>query len=174
MKNISKRGLVHIYTGDGKGKTTAALGLAMRASGRGMKIAFIQFLKGITSGEHLFLNDHKAFEITQISSGDIFKKPIEQLGKEAQQTLALAQKELQSCKYDMVILDEILITLSLELITIEEVLDLIKNKPDKVELVLTGRDAPQELIEKADLVTEMKMIKHPFAEGIPARKGIEF
>jgi cob(I)alamin adenosyltransferase len=174
MKKKSLRGLVHIYTGGGKGKTTAALGLAIRATGRGMKVIIIQFLKGITSGEHLFLNKHTAFEIKQVSSGDIFTKPRDQLSEEAQQTLALAEKEMLSGNYDLVILDELLIALSLDLITLKEVLDLLDKKPDKVELVLTGRDAPQELIDRADLVTEMVMVKHPFTEGIPARKGIEF
>jgi cob(I)alamin adenosyltransferase len=174
MSKRSLKGLVHIYTGNGKGKTTAALGLAMRASGRGMKVIVIQFLKGITSGEHLFLKDHAAFEIKQISSGDIFAKRMEQLTEESQQTLTIANNEIQSGKYDLVILDEILIALSLDAITLEQVEELINKKPDKLELVLTGRDAPEELIERADLVTEMRMVKHPFTKGIPARKGIEF
>ena len=174
MVEKSSKGLVHVYTGDGKGKTTAALGLAMRAVGQGMKVAFIQFLKGIPCGEHLFVKQHKSFELVQISVGDSFKKSKEQSKKEAQQTLAYAEKEILSGKYDLVILDEVFIATSQGLITVKQVLDLLDAKPASVELVLTGRKAPPEVIQRADLVTEMLMIKHPFTEGTDARRGIEY
>ena len=172
-EKISK-GLIHVYTGDGKGKTTAALGLAMRAAGQGMKVAFIQFMKGIPCGEHFFASQYHSFDIVQISVGDSFSKPKEQLSQEAQQTLAYAKKEMLSGNYDLVILDEILIAASQGLITTRQVLDLLDKKPDFVELVLTGRKAAPEIVQQADLVTEMLMIKHPFNEGTSARRGIEY
>lgn len=174
MHRKNHKGLIQVYTGDGKGKTTAVLGLAMRAAGHGLKIAFIQFLKGISAGEHIYTEKHKSFSIVQISKGDSFTKPIEQLKEESQQTLIYAEKEMLSGKYDLVILDEIFVALNKELITLEQVLDLLRKKPDAVELVLTGRNAPKEVIQEADLVTEMLMIKHPFNEGIEGRKGIEY
>jgi len=174
MVEKNSKGLVHVYTGDGKGKTTAALGLAMRAAGQGMKVAFIQFLKGLPTGELLFAQQHKTFEIVQISVGDSFKKSKEQLSQEAQQTLAYAEQEIVSGKYDLVVLDEIFIAINQGLITIKEVMDLLDAKPASVELVLTGRKAPPEIVQRADLVTEMLMIKHPFTGGTSARRGIEY
>lgn len=174
MAEKISEGLIHVYTGDGKGKTTAALGLAMRAAGQGMKIAFIQFIKGEPCGEHFFASQHHPFDIVQISVGDSFSKPKEQLSQEAQQTLAYAEKEMLSGNYDLVILDEILIAASQGLITTRQVLDLLDKKPDSVELVLTGRKAAPEIVQRADLVTEMLMIKHPFNEGTSARRGIEY
>jgi cob(I)alamin adenosyltransferase len=174
MTENAFRGLIQIYTGDGKGKTTAALGLAMRATGQGMKVTFIQFLKGIPAGEHLFATQHHPFDIVQISVGDSFKKSNEQLGQEVQQTLAFAEKEMLSGKYDLVILDEIFVAISQSLISTEQVLALLDKKPDSVELVLTGRNAPKEIVQRADLVTEMLMIKHPYTEGTNGRRGIEY
>ena len=174
MVEKNSKGLVHVYTGDGKGKTTAALGLAMRAVGQGMKVAFIQFLKGLPAGEHFFTQQYNPFEIVQISVGDSFKKSKEQLSQEAQQTLAYAEKEIVSGKYDLVILDEIFIAISQGSITVKQVLDLLDAKLSSVELVLTGRKAPPEIVQRADLVTEMLMIKHPFTEGTSARRGIEY
>ena len=174
MTENKPKGNIQVYTGDGKGKTTAALGQAMRAAGQGMKVVFIQFIKGIPAGEHLFISKHQPFDIVQVSVGDSFKKSKEQLSHEAQQTLDYAEKELLSGKYDLVILDEILVAISMRLITTKQVLDLIAKKPESVELVLTGRDAPKEIIQRADLVTEMLMIKHPFNEGNNGRQGIEY
>jgi cob(I)alamin adenosyltransferase len=168
------RGLIQIYTGNGKGKTTAALGLAMRASGHGMKIIMIQFMKGVDSGEFSFIDKYHPFEIVQVSQGDCFIKPEEQLQIEANNTLDRALDEILSLKYDMVILDEIFVALHLNLLKIEQVIDLIDKKPEKLELVLTGRYAPLQIIERADLVTEMVMVKHPFTKGIAARCGIEY
>ena len=174
MVEKDSKGLVHVYTGDGKGKTTAALGLAMRAVGQGMKVAFIQFLKGLPCGELFFAQQYKPFEIIQISVGDSFKKSKEQLSQEARQTLAYAEQEILSGKYDLVILDEILVAVNQGLITVKQVLDLLDAKLGSVELVLTGRKAPPEIVQRADLVTEMLMIKHPFTEGTGARRGIEY
>jgi cob(I)alamin adenosyltransferase len=174
MVEKNSKGLVHVYTGDGKGKTTAALGLAMRAVGQGMKVIFIQFVKGLPCGEHLFVQQYKPFEIVQISIGDSFKKSKEQLSPEAQQTLAYAEQEIASGKYDLVVLDEIFVAINQGLISVKQVLDLLDAKPVSVELVLTGRKAPPEIVQRADLVTEMLMIKHPFTEGTSARRGIEY
>jgi cob(I)alamin adenosyltransferase len=174
MVEKNGKGLVHVYTGDGKGKTTAALGLAIRAAGQGMKVAFIQFIKGEPCGEHLFTKEYKPFEIVQISIGDSFKKSKAKLSQEAQQTLAYAEQEIHGGNYDLVILDEIFVAINQGLITVKQVLELLDSKPASVELVLTGRNAPPEISQRADLVTEMLMIKHPFTEGTSARRGIEY
>jgi len=174
MVENNGKGLVHVYTGDGKGKTTAALGLAMRAAGQGMKVAFIQFIKGESCGEHIFVKQYHPFEIVQIGSGDSFKKSKRQLSQEAQQTLSYAHEQILSGKYDLVVLDEIIMAINQGLITINQVLELLDSKPAAVELVLTGRNAAPEITQRADLVTEMLMIKHPFTGGIRARRGIEY
>ena len=174
MVEKNGKGLVHVYTGNGKGKSTAALGLAMRAAGQGLKVAFIQFIKGEPCGEHFFVKQYNPFEIIQISVGDSFKKSKKQLSQEAQQTLDYAEQEILSGKYELVILDEIFVAINQGLITTKQLLELLDSKPVSVELVLTGRNAPPEIVQRADLVTEMLMIKHPFTEGTSARRGIEY
>jgi len=168
------KGLVQVYTGDGKGKTTAALGQAMRACAQGLKVIFIQFLKTQPGGEHFFTDKYKSFEIIQFGKGDLFKKDDEELLKETRSAYEFAVSALSGGKYDMVVLDEIFIAHWRGLVSLPQILDLIKMKPDNVELILTGRKAPQEVVRRADLVTEMLMIKHPFSEGIHQRKGIEY
>ncbi len=174
MAEKINRGLIQIYTGDGKGKTTAALGLAMRATGQGMRVGFIQFLKSEPGGEHFFISRCHAFDITQISTGDSFTASREQLSEEAQRTLAYAEEQMLSGRYDLLILDEVFVAIHKGLITIQQVLDLLDKKSASIELVLTGRHAPMEIVQRADLVTEMRMIKHPFNQGIAARCGIEY
>ncbi len=174
MVENNGKGLVHVYTGDGKGKTTAALGLAIRAAGQGMKVAFIQFIKGEPCGEHIFVKQYHPFEIVQISSGDSFQKSKQQLSQEAQQTLTYATEQMLSGNYDLVVLDEIFVAINQGLITTKQVLDLLDSMPATVELVLTGRNAAPEITQRADLVTEMLMIKHPFTGGTNARRGIEY
>ncbi|MBI2832170.1 MAG: cob(I)yrinic acid a,c-diamide adenosyltransferase [Chloroflexi bacterium] len=174
MAEKTDRGLIQIYTGDGKGKTTAALGLAVRAAGRGMRVCFIQFLKGEPSGEHLFVSRYKPFEIVQLFSGSSFTKTEEQLRNEAQQTLSFAQEQMLGGRCDLLVLDEIFVAIQKKLLTTSQVLTLLEKKPDSVEMVLTGRGAPAGIVRRADLVTEMLMVKHPFQEGIPARRGIEY
>jgi len=168
------RGYIQVYTGEGKGKTTAALGLALRAAGRGMRVAVIQFLKGETSGEQLFATRYHPFEIIQLNKGNCFRQTLDELRPITEQTLSLAEEKLTKGDYDIIVLDEIFTALNKELITTAQVIDLLDKKPENVELVLTGRKAPREVIERADLVTEMAAVKHPFSEGVKGRKGIEY
>lgn len=169
------RGLVQVYTGDGKGKSTAALGLALRATGQGMKVIIIQFVKGdFTCGEHLFAAHGHPFEIVQLNTGDSFSQSWEELRSTTEQSLAFAQRTIRSGGYDIVILDEIFVAVSKRLISVGQVLNLMSEKPESMELILTGRGAPKEVIEEADLVTEMVAVKHPFTKGVAARRGIEY
>jgi cob(I)alamin adenosyltransferase len=174
MSEGNNRGLVQVYTGDGKGKTTAALGLAVRASGHGMKVGFIQFLKSEPGGEHLFMSKYHAFDIIQVGTESSFTSSQEQLREEAQRALAYGEGQMLNGRYDLLILDEIFVAVHKGLITTQQVMDLIDKRPSHVELVLTGRYAPPEVIERADLVSEIHMIKHPFSQGIAARCGIEY
>ena len=170
-----EKGLIHVYTGDGKGKTTAALGLALRAAGHGLKVIVIQFVKGNPDcGEHLFASKYQPFEIVQLTEGDSFTMPDEELRLATSKTFAYARKVLMSGEYQVVILDEIFAAINRGVLDIPEVIDLIGRKVDLVELVMTGRGAPEEITKLADLVTEMRMIRHPFARGIKARRGIEY
>jgi cob(I)alamin adenosyltransferase len=167
-------GLIQIYTGNGKGKTTAALGLALRATGQGLKVIIIQFIKGIQTGEHIFAAKYNSFEIVQPAPGDCYSKTQELLAEEAKKTFEFARQKLLSRDYNVVILDEVFIAVSQNYISAKDVLKLMEQKPDEVELVMTGRNAPPEIVRRADLVTEMLMIKHPFEMGVKGRKGIEF
>ena len=168
------KGLVQIYTGDGKGKTTASLGQALRAAGQGLRVIVIQFLKGEEGGEHFFAAKTGAFEIKQFSRGNIFARKDEELREEALAAFKFAEETVKGGKYDMVVLDEIFIAHWRGFISLRQILDLIRDKPARVELVLTGRKAPQEAVKAADLVSEVLMIKHPFNTGIKQRKGIEY
>lgn len=168
-------GLVHVYTGDGKGKTTAALGLALRASGQGLRVGFLQFLKGAPRcGEHRFLEKYPAFRIVQPNTGNVFRQSEEEARAAVEVALALAREMLHGGAYDLLVLDEVLTARKLGYLTTAQVLALIDEKPANLELVLTGRGAPPEVIDAADLATEMVMRKHPFARGVRARRGIEF
>lgn len=172
-----EQGLVQVYTGNGKGKTSAAFGLALRAIGRGLKVYVVQFIKGgFDYGELYMVDKLPNFKLKAFGRGEfVTEKPP---GKEdvelAQEALALAEQVVKSGEYDIVILDEINVAMNLKLINLDEVLELVKNKPTHVELILTGRYAPKEIIKAADLVTEMKEVKHPFNNGYQARKGIEY
>jgi len=170
----SSKGMIQVYTGKGKGKTTAALGLALRAVGQRMKVIVIQFVKGNrTCGEHLFADKYHPFDIVQLNMGDSFTQTLDELRPVTEQTLAFAEEAIVSGSYDMVILDEIFVAVKKGLITTEQVKGLMNKKPQGVELVLTGRGAPEEIIQQADLVTEMLAVKHPLTKGIPKRRGIE-
>jgi cob(I)alamin adenosyltransferase len=172
-----EQGLVQVYTGNGKGKTSAAFGLALRAIGRGLKVYVIQFIKGGFDYGELYIVD-KLPNLTLKAFGRgkfVTEKPPEKEDVElAQEALALAEEVVKGGEYDIVVLDEVNVALNLKLITIEKVLELIKNKPEHVELVLTGRYASDEIIKVADLVTEMKKVKHPYDSVHQARKGIEY
>ncbi|AFM42010.1 cob(I)alamin adenosyltransferase [Desulfosporosinus acidiphilus SJ4] len=172
------QGLVQLYTGNGKGKTTAAFGLAVRAVGHGFKVFIIQFMKGNDDyGELKGLSrlypecHHEHFG----GKGWVHKgTPEEEHIQEAQKAFLRAQEIVHSGEWDIVILDEIVNAIWFELLVEQDVLDLLDSKPDHVEIVLTGRNASEQLIAKADLVTEMVQKRHPFDQGIMARKGIEY
>ena len=172
-----ERGLVQVYTGNGKGKTTASLGLALRAAGRKLRVCMVQFMKGGgLYGEHLaaeklfpYLTIHQTGRDGWVRKGDPHPDDVAQ----ARLALDLAQKALACGEYDLVILDEINGAAWFGLVTVEEILGLIDAKPEHVELVLTGRSADDRVMEAADQVTEMREVKHYFAQGVPARVGIE-
>jgi len=172
-----EKGLVQVYTGNGKGKSSAAFGLALRAIGRELKVYIIQFIKGGFDYGELYIVD-KLPNLTLKAFGRgkfVTEKPVKNEDiKLAEEALALAEEVVRSGEYDIVILDEINVALNLKLIKIQKVLEMIKSKPKHVELVLTGRYAPKEIVEAADLVTEMREVKHPYSKGFEARKGIEF
>ncbi len=177
---MGKDGLIIVYTGKGKGKTTAALGMALRAIGYDYKVCMIQFIKGswhygeMTSSKRL----EPEFELTAVGKGFVGimddKSPIEDHKKVADEALAIAKQKITSEKYDIVILDEINYAVNLGLVKIDDVLKLIQTKPTNVNLVLTGNHVRDEIIGLADLVTEMREIKHPFKSGMRAKKGIDF
>ena len=173
-----RKGLIIVNTGEGKGKSTAAFGLAMRAAGNKMNVFIMQFMKGQWKA-----GERKSFEklapyVEVIPMGDGFTwdtENIEQDKATARKAYEIVKEKLLSEKYQMVIFEEINYALHYKFFPEDEFLELLKNKPEKVHVVCTGRNASEKLIEMADLVTEMKMIKHPFKEqGIPAQKGIEF
>ncbi len=170
------KGYVHLYTGNGKGKTTAAFGLSLRAAGAGKKIFFAQFVKGKIYSEikavKKFLPDItvkqyglKCFIVDTPKAEDI---------EAAQRGLQEVEAVMASGKYDLIVLDEITIALFYKLVPLEELLRILKKRPENTELILTGRYAPRELIAFSDLVTEMREVKHYYTENVKAREGIEF
>lgn len=173
------KGLIHVYTGEGKGKTTAAFGLAKRAAGHGKKVLILQFLKSRIqdSGE---IASAKKIGIKVIRFEDqttpLFdpKVKVDDLKNAIRDAVALAIEEIKGGSYDVVILDEFNMVLSCEYAEFSDAEEIIDSKPEGLELIFTGRGAPEGLIELADYVTEMRMIKHPFNKGVKARKGIEF
>ncbi|RLC91304.1 MAG: cob(I)yrinic acid a,c-diamide adenosyltransferase [Chloroflexi bacterium] len=169
------KGYVQVYTGDGKGKTTAALGLALRAAGHGMHTYIGQFMKGQHYGELDALRDNPYITIEQY--GDVRCIHREEVTSDhvsqAHRGLERARAAMLSGEYDIVVLDEVNVTIWFGLLDVEQVLAFLDDKPEHVEVILTGRRAPQELIEQADLVTEMREIKHYYEQGVLARQGIE-
>jgi cob(I)alamin adenosyltransferase len=172
-----EKGYVQLYTGNGKGKTTASLGLTLRAAGAGLKSVIIQFMKGQHYSELDAVSLMDGFlTIEQFGSGK-FCRPENKNYTEhlelAEKGYKRAKEVLESGTFKIVVLDEIVTTLSFKLLTVQDIIDLIRIKPADTELIITGRGAPEELIEKCDLVTEMKEIKHYYTRGVMARKGIE-
>lgn len=168
------KGYVQVYTGNGKGKTTAAIGLAIRSVGAGKKVYIAQFVKGLKYSEIKSLEKIENIDVEQFGlKCFITDKP-------KQEDIVVAQKGLEqvrlismSEKYDVIIMDEANIAVYFKLFSVDDLLDIIKNKNDKIELVITGRYADPKLVEQADLVTEMKEIKHYYNKGVEARQGIE-
>ena len=177
---MGQKGLVIVYTGGGKGKTSAALGLVLRAVGYNHKVCMVQFVKGSWHYGELDSAKRLAPEFEMITAGKGFvgilddKSPREEHVKAANDTLMISREKILSGKYNVVILDEINYAVQLELLKLDDVIDLIKSKPAELDLVLTGNHTTKEIIELADLVTEMKEIKHPFKSGLKAKKGIDF
>jgi len=175
-----KVGLTVIITGHGKGKTTAALGMVLRAAGHGMRVCVIEFIKGdIYSGEIdgiKKLSSHVELHIMGKGFYGIKEDPYthKEHRKKAQKALKLADEKMSSGKFNILILDEINVALKLNLVDLPQILDLIEKKPPLMHLILTGRDAHPELIKRAHTVTEMKEIKHAFRQGIEPQKGIDY
>lgn len=174
---MSELGLMQVYTGEGKGKTTAALGLALRAWGHGMRVCVIQFMKkGDEYGEVEALRRLDGIELYQFGADRLIFK-----GEHCQEDVDLAERGLQMAQdslcsndYDMVILDEINVVMDFGILPVDKVLCIVRGRDPGVEVVLTGRNAPKAVVEEADLVTIMKMEKHPYESGVMARKGVEF
>jgi cob(I)alamin adenosyltransferase len=169
------KGYVHVYTGDGKGKTTAALGLSIRAAGAGLKVFIAQFIKNGNYSEIKALKRYSdLITVEQFGTGRLVKgKPNSKDIEGARKGLEKVKSVVSSGNYKMVILDEANVAVKLGLFSAEDLLNIIADKPEDVEIVITGRNADQKVIEKADLVTEMKEIKHYFQKGVKARVGIE-
>lgn len=175
------KGLVIVYTGNGKGKTTAALGMAFRSAGHHHKVAVVQFIKGtMRAGEEEAAKMVAPYIDWTIKGLGFTAEPWtvatpEEHRQAAQEALAIAREKLLSGQFRMVVMDEVLGAIKAGLVSTEQILSLIQEKPPMVHLVLTGRDAPQEIIDAADLATEMRLIKHPYGDqGIVAQKGVEF
>jgi cob(I)alamin adenosyltransferase len=170
-------GLVEIFTGNGKGKTSAALGIVLRALGHGLRVHVIYFMKGnYPYGEQKILSQLANISFKTFGQEDFVDpanvKPEER--EQANQALKEAQRALLSSEYDLVVLDELNVAVAWKLVGLEEVIELIEKKPENVELIITGRYADKKLIELADLVTEMTEVKHPYQKGITSRRGIDY
>lgn len=170
-------GLVHVYTGNGKGKTTTALGLAFRATGRGLNVVMIQFLKPSGGyGEHIAAERTPGFTMIPMGADHMCGRQVsrEEDLERTRAGLEKAREVLTSGEYDMVILDEINNSLKFGLLTPESLIELLDSRAPHTEVVLTGRGVPQEIVDYADYVTEMSLVKHPFDQGVGARRGIEY
>jgi cob(I)alamin adenosyltransferase len=169
------RGLVIVNTGDGKGKTTAALGLAMRAVGHGMRVAFVQFVKAWSVGEHeAAARLAPQLEVFRMGKGFVVGEATPEHRTAAHEALEFVRRCLTAGRYEVVVADEVLTAAGLGLVTQEDVESLLADRPHDVHLVLTGRGAWDSLVAKADMVTEMRLIKHPYDKGVAAQEGVEF
>lgn len=170
---------VHIYCGDGKGKTTAATGLAVRAAGNGMRVLFARFLKNERSSELSVLDEIPGIEVIHLTKSFGFYNRLSEQEKQEQSEYyrslwqTITAKAASGC-YDMLVMDEIMAAVSLGIISASDVVDLLDSRPAELEVVMTGRDPDEALIERADYVSEIRKIKHPYDKGVAARKGIEY
>lgn len=177
---MTRRGLVIVFTGEGKGKTSAAMGIVMRASGHRQYVSVLQFIKTPQAAGEARAAERLAPEVEFLSLGKGFVNasggtvPFAEHKKAAEAALLRARQQAASGSWDVMVLDEINNAVSLGLLSIDDVLDLVRSKPSKLHLILTGRDAHPALIAAADLVTEMRPVKHPYDRGIPAQQGIDF
>ena len=171
-----EKGFVHIYTGNGKGKTTAAIGLGIRATGEGLKVYMIQFMKGRRYSESDALKNMKNFTVVQFGRDKfVSKENPEQIDIDlARKGFEHAKEIIKNGEHDLIILDEINVAVDFKLIPLKDVLKLMDEKPEKVELVLTGRYSHPDMVKQADLVSEILEIKHPYQNGIQSRKGIDW
>ena len=177
MEEENRHGMVQVFTGNGKGKTSAAIGTAIRAAGQGLKVYIVFFMKGqYPYGERTILPQLPGVEIASFGSAEFVDRAnIKAEEKEqAELALAAAREAMLSGKYDLVALDEVNVAVAFKLIELDELISLIRERPQNVELIITGRYAHERIIELADLVTEMVKLKHPYDKGVPARKGIEY
>jgi cob(I)alamin adenosyltransferase len=179
--SVPRRGLTIVYTGNGKGKTTAAVGLAVRAAGNRMRVFFVQFVKGQwKSGEREILRSLPGVDLAVTGRGFTIERlrdpriPIEEHQDAAAAGWAFAQWLVRANEHDLIVLDEIFAAINAGLVPLDELLALVRDKPSELHLVLTGRGAPPELVGLADLVSEVMPVKHPFQKGIKAQRGIEF
>lgn len=172
---MQNRGYIHVYTGNGKGKTTAALGLTLRAVGAGKKVFFAQFVKGQRYSEVKSIEQYLPNVLIKQYGLNCFiwKKPTQADIDAARQGLREVEEIIRAGKYDIVVLDEANIAVFYELFSVQELIDVVTQKPTETEIIITGRYAAPELIEIADLVTEMKEVKHYYNQGVEARIGIE-
>ena len=185
MPALTRRGLLIVYTGNGKGKTSAALGAALRAVGHGWRVLIIQFFKGdwpivfgeLESAKRLAPN----LEVLQLGKGFVKHmgdtKPFDEHLAAAREAVRTARERIMSGQYDLVILDELIYAIDyagVKLVSLDEVLQLLDARPPSMHLILTGRNAPQAIVDRADLVTEMQEIKHPWQHKIPAQQGIDY
>ena len=174
------KGLVIVFTGDGKGKSSAALGITLRAFGHKMYVSIVQFIKSPSDTGEAMAAERLAPEIEFVSLGKGFVNccgsttPLDEHKKAAHDALTVARERIHAGSWDIVVLDEINIAVQLGLIDIRDVLDLVRSKPPELHLILTGRDAHPDLVSAADLVTEMRDIKHPYKAGVTAQKGIDY
>jgi cob(I)alamin adenosyltransferase len=177
-RHAPRPGYVQVYTGDGKGKTTASLGLVVRAAGYGHRACIVSFLKGDPNyGELRFIREHMPMVEYHLAGRMNFVDPSDPDPEDvaiAAQGFATARDAIASGDFHLVVLDEVNVAVSLGLVDEDDLLELLDARPEHVEVVLTGRDASQRIVDRADLVTEMRMVKHFYEAGIPARRGIEF
>jgi len=173
------KGLIHIYTGNGKGKTTAAIGLGIRAYGRGMKVLMVQFMKGMETGEMFTMEKlgpgftlYRGHEVSKFT-WNMNSEELDAMKQNLEKDLEYAISEASTGNWDMLILDEVVGAVSSGYLSLDKLAGFIRNKPDALEIVMTGRNAPQELVETAHYVSEIKAVKHPYEQGISARIGIE-